>query len=82
MPALRAYEEIVDFLAAGPSPQSLVDFRASEETRERVADLVEREKTSGLSPEEASELQHYLELEHLMRLTKAKARQHLVDRSG
>ena len=76
---VRAYEEIIDFLAAGTSPRSLIDFRPSEAVRSRLADLVERENGSGLTAEESSELQHYLQLEHLMRLAKARARAHLVD---
>ena len=76
---LRAYEEIVDFLAAGTSPDGLARFRPSEAARERVADLIRREKTSGLSAEETEELNHYMQLEHLMRLAKARARRNLSD---
>jgi hypothetical protein len=32
----------------------------------------------GLTPEESSELDHYLQLEHLMRLAKARARGRLT----
>lgn len=71
------YEEIIDFIAAGTTPRSLVDFQPSETTKSRVADLIQREKTEGLSVEETEELDHYLQLEHLMRLAKARARQHL-----
>jgi len=38
-----------------------------------------REKDGGLTVDEASELGHYLQLEHLMRLAKARARKHLSD---
>jgi hypothetical protein len=77
MPPVRAYEEVVDFIAAGPSSGSVVAFRPSEEVRRRVADLVRREKNGVLSVEEASELEQYLQLEHLMRLAKARAKQYL-----
>ena len=73
----KAYEEIVDFIAAGPSSQNVVAFRPSEEARKRVWDLIAREKTSGLSKEEASELEHYGQLEHIMRLAKARAKRFL-----
>lgn len=76
---VRAYEEIVDFLAAGTSPQSLIGFRPSEATKARLADLLQREKVEGLSSDEVSEPDHYLQLEHLMRLAKARARAHLAD---
>jgi hypothetical protein len=75
----RVYEEIVNFLAAGTNPSSLASFVPSQGTKDRVADLLHREKTSGLSPDEQSELSHYLEIEHLLRLAKARAREHLVN---
>ena len=43
-----------------------------------MADLIHREKTDGLSPEETSELDHYMQIEHLMRLAKARAKKHLA----
>lgn len=77
MHAQRAYEEMVDFIAAGPTPAKLIEFRPSAATKERVADLILREKTSGLSSDETSELDHYVQLEHVMRLARARAKQHL-----
>jgi hypothetical protein len=74
----RAYEEIVDFIAAGTTPSGVIAFQPSEEAKARVADLIQREKTTGLSAEETTELDHYLQLEHLMRLAKARARTHLA----
>jgi hypothetical protein len=68
------YEEIVDFIASGPSSSEVARFEASPETKERVADLIHREKTSGITAEEAAELDHFLKLEHIMRLAKARAR--------
>ncbi len=73
-----AYEEIVDFIAAEVTPHNLIDFRPSEATRTRVAELIHRQKTSGISPEESSELDYYLKLEHIMRLAKARAQQRLA----
>ena len=73
MGAPKVYEELADFIAAGTNPQNVIAFRPSEETRQRVWDLVAREKDGGLSEEETSELEHYLQLEHIMRLAKARA---------
>jgi hypothetical protein len=72
---LRAYEEVIDFIAAGASPTEVSEFTASQASRNRVADLIAGEKTTGLSADETKELEHYLELEHIMRLAKAKARE-------
>ena len=78
MAMIRVYEEIIDFIAAGTTPSGVVTFQPSEEAKARVADLIHREKTTGLSPEETTELNHHLQLEHLMRLAKARARAHLA----
>jgi hypothetical protein len=74
---MKGYEEVIDFIASGPSAAAIVNFRPSLETSERVAEFIEQEKTTGLTPEEKTELDHYLELEHIMRLAKARARQRL-----
>ena len=47
--------------------------------RARVDDLIEREKAQALSGEERRELEQYLQLEHVVRLAKAKARQRLSE---
>ncbi len=78
MTTARAYEEIVDFIAAGTSPRGVVAFHPSETVKARVADLIHREKTTDLSPDETAELDHYLQLEHVMRLAKARARAYLA----
>jgi hypothetical protein len=70
----RAYEEIVEFIASGTTPAAVAGFEPSDEAKRQVADLLHKEKTAGLSAEEQSELDHYLKLEHLMRLAKARAR--------
>jgi hypothetical protein len=71
---VRAYDEIVDFIAAGTTPDSVARFEASQRTKDYVADLIHKEKTTGLTTDEASELDHFLKFEHVMRLAKARAR--------
>ena len=77
MKEIKAYEEIVDFIAAGTTPEDVISFRPSEAVQEYVADLLAREKEEELSPAEKSELDHYMQIEHLMRLVKARARDFL-----
>ena len=77
MHAVRAYDEVVDFIAGGVSPSDVADFEASSETKGRAAELIHREKTVGLSADEESELDHCMAAEHLMRLAKARARQYV-----
>lgn len=68
------YEELVDFIAHGSTPEMVANFTASDATKQRVADLIEREKDEGISAEEKLELDYYMQLEHVLSLAKAKAR--------
>ncbi|CAG0986786.1 hypothetical protein ANRL3_02497 [Anaerolineae bacterium] len=77
--AMKAYEEVIEFIASGTTPRSIIAFQPSVAARKRVADLIQREKTTGLSDEDKSELDHYMQLEHLMRLAKARARRHVAN---
>ncbi|MFC1717631.1 hypothetical protein ACFL6S_28475 [Candidatus Poribacteria bacterium] len=76
---IRAYDEVIDFIAAGTSPSSVIDFQPSDPVKQRVADLIRREKSAELSLDEKSELDHYMQLEHLMRLAKARARKYITN---
>ena len=76
--ASPAYFEIIEFIAAGTTSEAVAHFLPSPEAQRRVAELIEREKQESLSPEEAAELDHFMELEHILRMAKAKARQILA----
>lgn len=71
---MRAADEVVEFLAREIPAKSLVAFQASETTRRRVWELVEKEKEIGLTSDEKCELDEYEQLEHLLILARAKAR--------
>lgn len=75
MTAIKAYDEMIDFIAEGTSPEKVIAFRPSEDTQARARLLLSREKEESLTTEEKSELDYFLLLEHLMRLAKAKAYQ-------
>ena len=76
MSAIKSYEEIIDFIAAGTTPERVVAFSPSQGVQQRVADLVQRSKDGSISAEDQSELEDYLQLEHIMIMAKARARQH------
>ncbi len=71
------YDEIIEFIASGPTPQEIIDFSVSEETKARVADLLRREKIRKLKWSEEGEVENLMYLEHIMRLVKARARKHV-----
>lgn len=79
MVVTRAYDEIVDFIAAGSNPQSVSEFRPSETAKERVMELIAHSKEGSLTSDEKSELECYQQIEHIMRLAKARAQQYLAE---
>lgn len=76
MSTIKSYDEIIDFLAGGTTPDALVAFRPSDKAVQRVQSLVAKRKDGSISSEEQSELDDYLQLEHILILAKARARQH------
>ncbi len=70
------YDEVAEFIAS-MNPAKTMELKAPKEAQERLQILIEQEKESGLSLEEKDELDHYLVLERLIRLSKAHARQQL-----
>lgn len=66
----------MDFIAAGTVTESVVAFRPSDRVQQSVAGLVERSKDGTISPEDQSEMDDYIQLEHIMIMVKARARQH------
>ena len=74
---MKAYEEVADFIARR-GPREVAEFKPSAEAGQRVGELLGREKAGGLTPEERRELDHYEDLEMLMNLARARARQLLA----
>ena len=74
---MKAYEEVAEFIARR-GPREVAEFKPSAEARQRVGELLAREKATGLTPEERRELDHFEDLELLMNLAKARARQLLA----
>jgi len=59
------------------TPESVVAFRPSDALPWRVADLTKRAKAGSISPQDLSELEDCLQLEHIMVMAKARARQRI-----
>ena len=75
---VNACDEIIDFFIAGKSPDQVDAFRPSAETNARISGLLDLAKEDRLSADERSELDDYLQLEHLMILAKARARRRSI----
>jgi hypothetical protein len=69
------YLEIVDFFASGTTPQTVADFKPSRAVQQRALELLELAKLGELTADQESELGHFTQLEHILRMAKARARQ-------
>jgi len=65
--------EVLEFLAGLPSPQEILELRPAECLTRRVAALLEKNRSVGLTAYEEREWENYEFLEHLVTMAKAKA---------
>ena len=72
------YLEFIDFIAAGTTPEQIMAFRPSAAAQERIEYLIAQEKEDHLSVDEGIELDHFIQLEHILRVAKARAGQILA----
>lgn len=73
MTAFSVYDSVADFIAT-MNPEKILELRATPEMQQRLEELMDKEQASGLSVEEKDELDHYIVLERLIRLSKARAK--------
>lgn len=69
-----AFTEIVELIASA-NPAIIAGYTPSKKTIDRVQDLLLKQSAGDLTDEEASELQHFLFLENMVGLAKARAYQ-------
>lgn len=73
MSVQTVYDHVADFIAS-MDPKRVLEMKAPETMSIRLEDLIDKEKDGMLTVEEKDELDHYLVLERLIRLTKVHAR--------
>ena len=74
---IKVHDEIIELIARGTTPQSVINFHLSDTAQNRLEDLIYNAKNNELTQDEKQELHSYLMLEHIMTLAKAKAHQYL-----
>lgn len=72
------FAEWAAFIVSQPTLEGSAGYRASGAVQQRVSDLLETNRESGLTPNEHEEIQRYLAVAHRMTLAKAKARRKRV----
>lgn len=68
----RAFDDLIGYLVEN-NPERLLNYFLPDKTQQRITLLLDKDKNSVLTTEEKKELDHYLIVEHIFRLAKAKA---------
>ena len=66
------YDEISGFIAS-MNPEKVVQFRPSSAQQERLDDLLDKQREDGLTSDEKNELEHFLIINRIIGLAKARA---------
>ena len=67
------FDEIAEFMAQ-QSPKDVLAFKPTSQSSSRYEELISKEKSGVINPDELEELNNYQVLEMMMRRAKAKAR--------
>ena len=73
---MNPYLTLVDFILAHMKPETVLQFRASDEMHDHFYILLDKEKNGTATPEEIELINDFMSVEHIMRLAKAKAKQY------
>ena len=72
-----AFDELIGFLASAPSAEEIVAYHPPKTLQARMHDLMQKNRTDMLSPDEESELDEFLRMNRFMSRLQAKTKQHL-----
>jgi hypothetical protein len=72
-PVLDDFAEFLSKL----SPRKVLEYKASAKAQERVNFLLEKNRGSGLAPDEQQEMGYHMMIEHIVRVAKTRALQRL-----
>lgn len=73
---MNPYSTLVDFILTHVKPETILQFRASEEMHDYFYMLIDKEKSGTATQEEIELINNFMSVEHIMRLAKAKAKQY------
>lgn len=80
--SLPFYEFVLDFLANGPTPREIINFRPPKEILVRFQKLMAANEEQALTRVESEELDHYILIDRMVSLLKAKAYRRLDSKSA
>ncbi|MBI5913824.1 MAG: hypothetical protein HY842_00465 [Bacteroidetes bacterium] len=68
----NVYDEIANFMA-GMNPAKVLAFKPSKANQSRLDSLLDKQKASGITPDEKNELEHFHIINRIIGLAKARA---------
>lgn len=71
------YEEMMDFLASGPTPEQIIAHKVSRKLQRRLEALLDKQREEGLTEEETAELNAFDQVNDVMSSLKLRARRAL-----
>ena len=74
-PPASIQQEVLAFLLSTPTPQNIIDFRASSSAQERLQVLLEANRQGTLTDDERAELDEASQMNHFVMVLKARAHQ-------
>ena len=74
--------DVLELLAALPSPEVVMNLRPSPTLAAKVTELVEKSQAGEMTQRDHEEWERYEYLEHLVRMAKAAARKKLTPHAG
>lgn len=72
-PVMSIRDEAMAFLLTSPTPQQIIDFRASDIAQQRLRYLLDANRNETITPGEEAELEDASNVNHFMMGLKAKA---------
>jgi hypothetical protein len=74
--------DVLELLAALPTPEEILNLRPSPRLSARVAEMVEKSRAGEMTPLDQEDWERYEYLEHLVRMAKAAAQLKLASSAG
>jgi hypothetical protein len=74
-------DEVIDFLLSQPTPEQVIELRASDEAQERLRYLLDASRSNTLNDAERAELDAYIELDNLVARLKIRAHEKLAEQA-
>jgi hypothetical protein len=74
VPSRKVFDEMIGFLASGPTMEHIIAYKISEAAHTRLRELLDKNREDGLTEVESAELDVFEQVDDLMSRLKVKAR--------